>query len=61
MFQINDVADILNIRSCFNTQVRFLSGGEKKRLSIGLELITNPPIMLFDEPTRYQKFYPEIE
>jgi ABC-type multidrug transport system ATPase subunit len=28
-----------------------LSGGERKRTSIGYELITNPNLLLLDEPT----------
>jgi ABC-type multidrug transport system ATPase subunit len=30
---------------------RGVSGGERKRISIGYELITNPSLMLLDEPT----------
>lgn len=28
-----------------------ISGGERKRTSIGFELMTNPKILLLDEPT----------
>jgi ABC-type multidrug transport system ATPase subunit len=31
--------------------VKGLSGGERKRTSIGYELIAEPPLMILDEPT----------
>ncbi|XP_026843316.1 ATP-binding cassette sub-family G member 1 isoform X3 [Drosophila persimilis] len=48
---IDDIIDILQLQSCRQTLVGKISGGEQKRLSIGIELATNPPIMFFDEPT----------
>ncbi|XP_017837715.1 ATP-binding cassette sub-family G member 4 isoform X1 [Drosophila busckii] len=48
---LEDILDVLSLHSCRQTLVRDISGGEHKRLSIGIELITNPPIMFFDEPT----------
>lgn len=46
----------LNLEKCADSIVgdehrRGISGGEKKRASIGLELIVNPAIILVDEPT----------
>ncbi|XP_023722130.1 ATP-binding cassette sub-family G member 1 isoform X2 [Cryptotermes secundus] len=48
---INDILELLGLRKAAETRVGKLSGGEKKRLSIGQELLTNPPVMFFDEPT----------
>jgi ATP-binding cassette subfamily G (WHITE) protein 2 len=31
--------------------IKGISGGEKKRTSIGMELISDPPVLILDEPT----------
>ncbi|XP_063709394.1 ABC transporter G family member 2-like [Culicoides brevitarsis] len=48
---VKGILRLLGLQRCENNKVYHLSGGEKKRLSIGVELITNPSVMFFDEPT----------
>ncbi|CAF1434820.1 unnamed protein product [Adineta steineri] len=38
-------------RKCANTPITLISGGEKKRVNIGTELLTNPSVIFLDEPT----------
>ncbi|KAK1317871.1 ABC transporter G family member 15 [Acorus calamus] len=44
---LQDCAD----RPIGNWHLRGISGGEKKRLSIALEILTRPPLLFLDEPT----------
>lgn len=48
---VEQVIKTLRIEKCRNTKIMLISGGEKKRTNIGTELLTNPSIMLLDEPT----------
>ncbi|KAK3257657.1 hypothetical protein CYMTET_33268 [Cymbomonas tetramitiformis] len=50
------VLQVLTLQSVANhpvgtTEKRGVSGGQKRRVNIGMELVTNPPVLFLDEPT----------
>lgn len=53
---VDGMLDELKLQKCRktivgNARVKGISGGERKRVSIGVELISNSPLIFLDEPT----------
>jgi ATP-binding cassette subfamily G (WHITE) protein 1 len=56
MKKVDDLIKTLNLTKCQNTvignaQIKGISGGERKRTAMAMELITDPGVLFLDEPT----------
>ena len=49
--RVGEVLDELSMTRHADTRIDRLSGGQKKRVNIGMELLTKPSLLFLDEPT----------
>nr|XP_058973128.1 uncharacterized protein LOC131799421 [Pocillopora verrucosa] len=54
--KVNEVLDLLDLAHVKDTKIgdeesRGISGGQRKRVNIGMELVTDPTLLFLDEPT----------
>jgi ABC-type multidrug transport system ATPase subunit len=54
--RVEELIDELGLSGCGNSRIgnvehRGISGGQRKRASIGVEMITDPSVLFLDEPT----------
>ncbi|NXS46281.1 ABCAA protein, partial [Balaeniceps rex] len=49
--EVQNILELLDISNIQDTQAEKLSGGQKRRLSIGIAMLGNPQVLFLDEPT----------
>ncbi|KAJ2940640.1 hypothetical protein O0L34_g14748 [Tuta absoluta] len=49
--RIQQLLSELGVNNCTKTKLKALSGGERKRVSLAVQLLNDPPILFCDEPT----------
>ena len=49
--RIDEVIAELGLEGCRSLPIHRLSGGQRRRVSVGIELITKPSLIILDEPT----------
>jgi ABC-type multidrug transport system ATPase subunit len=48
LIQVENIIEQLHLQNCANTPIILISGGEKKRVNIATELLTNPSVIYLD-------------
>jgi ATP-binding cassette subfamily A (ABC1) protein 3 len=49
--EINEILDDVELKNCVNVMAEKLSGGQRRKLSIGMAFVGNSDIIFLDEPT----------
>ncbi|EDQ91381.1 uncharacterized protein MONBRDRAFT_15178 [Monosiga brevicollis MX1] len=51
VFEKKQIIQSIGIAECLDRTVIQLSGGQRKRLAVALEIVSDPPLLFLDEPT----------